>query len=155
MTKLHILAAKPLPACREFVVQGLFDWVSRGLIPNEEVTKSTVLGTSNACGLVQLFQLKKQCLDFWCSSMMARAKIVEADREILQRVLSNHESYRKEMLGEAVAWQGLLTRSSLDCLQFMEAGLATSYHLSCIFLVCVIMCAGKTIKCRYESHNYY
>ena len=150
MTKLHILATKPLPACREFVVQGLFDWVSRGLIPNEEVTKSTVLGTSNACGLVQLFQLKKQCLDFWCSSMMARAKIVEADREILQRVLSNHESYRKEMLGEAVAWQGLLTRSSLDCLQFMEAGLATSYHLSCIFLVCVIMCAGKTIKCRYE-----
>lgn len=83
---------KALPACREFVVQGLFDWVSRGLIPNEEVTKSTVLGTSTARGLVQLFQLKKQCLDFRCSSMMARAKIVEADREILQRVLSNHES---------------------------------------------------------------
>ena len=129
--KLHVLVTKTIAQSRDFVVQGLYDWVIRSLIANDDITKTALTGNNNQAGLIALFELKKMCLDFWLSSMIARAKLDDGDRETLQKVLQSHDSYRKHMLGDSVSWQGALKRSSLDALAFLEAWVRHSKITHC------------------------
>lgn len=121
LSKLHLLATKAEPNRRVWVMQGIYDWLVRSLLTNDEVTKNTLSGDRNTCGLIPLLELKMLCLEHWLSSMMARANILEKDRAVIRRVLQDHASYRQEMLGSDVSWQGNLARSSLEALQFLEA----------------------------------
>ena len=131
LVKLHVLVTKTTTQSRDFVVQGLYDWVIRSLIANDDITKTALTGNNNQAGLIALFELKKMCLDFWLSSMIARAKLDDGDRETLQKVLQSHDSYRKHMLGDSVSWQGALKRSSLDALAFLEAWVRHSKITHC------------------------
>ena len=121
LSKLHLLATKAEPNRRVWVMQGIYDWLVRSLLTNDEVTKNNLSGDRNTCGLIPLLELKMLCLEHWLSSMMARANILEKDRAVIRRVLQDHASYRQEMLGSDVSWQGNLARSSLEALQFLEA----------------------------------
>ena len=131
LVKLHVLVTKTTAQSRDFVVQGLYDWVIRSLIANDDITKTALTGNNNQAGLIALFELKKMCLDHWLSSMIARAKLDDGDRETLQKVLQSHDSYRKHMLGDSVSWQGALKRSSLDALAFLEAWVRHSKIIHC------------------------
>ena len=104
LSKLHLLATKPEPNRRVWVMQGIYDWLVRCLLTNDEVTKNTLTGDRNTCGLIPLLELKMLCLEHWLSSMMARANILEKDRAVIRRVLQDHASYRQEMLGSDVSW---------------------------------------------------
>ena len=133
LVKLHVLVTKTSAQSREFVVQGIYDWVTRGLIGNDDITKTALTGNHNQAGLIALFEVKKMCLDFWLSSMIARAKLDDGDRETLQKVLQSHDSYRKHMLGSSVSWQGALKRSSLDALFFLEARVSQTKIKHCLY----------------------
>ena len=120
LSKLHLLATKAEPNRRVWVMQGIYDWLVRSLLTNDEVTKNNLSGDRNTCGLIPLLELKMLCLEHWLSSMMARANILEKDRAVIRRVLQDHASYRQEMLGSDVSWQGNLARSSLGALQYKD-----------------------------------
>ncbi|CAK9074935.1 Modification methylase SsoII (M.SsoII) (Cytosine-specific methyltransferase SsoII) [Durusdinium trenchii] len=120
MVKLHALATRVKPSRRDFVFQGLRDLIVRGLLDNDEVTKTALLGDKNSAGLISLLELKAECLTHWQCVALARAKIDERDRKLIAEALASHQSYNDKMLGEDVAWQGPMAVSSVEALKFLE-----------------------------------
>ena len=120
MTKLHSICTKVSPNSIGFVIRCIHDWITRGKIENEDISKKSLLGDNHACGLLMLFEFKLNLLDYWVVSVMPRAKILEKDRLAIKKALESHEQCREMVWGRDVAWQGNLQRSSQETLQFME-----------------------------------
>ena len=58
-TSLNVLATKPASSkTRLFVVEGVNDWLLRGLVKVGDVSKATLAGDKHHCGLVQLLECK-------------------------------------------------------------------------------------------------
>ena len=117
MTKLHSICTKVSPNSIGFVIRCIHDWITRGKIEHEDISKKALLGHS---GLLTLFEVKLNLLDYWVVSVMPRAKILEKDRLAIKKALESHEQCREMVWGRDVPWQGTLQRSSQETLQFIE-----------------------------------
>ena len=92
MTKLGGNCTKVSPNSIGFVVRCIRDWITRGKIENEDISKKTLFGDNHSCGLVTLFEFQLNLLDYWVVSVMPRAKILEKDRLAIKKALESHES---------------------------------------------------------------
>ncbi|CAJ1454983.1 unnamed protein product [Effrenium voratum] len=120
MCNLHALAQKPKPEARVFVLQGIHDLVVRGLVNNEDITKTSLRGDKSNAGWIALLELKRNCLQHWLTIELPKAKVADKDRMLLKEKLASHKAYRENLCGEDVSWQGGLARSSLEALQLLE-----------------------------------
>ena len=121
MQKLHALATKTTPAKRGFIFQALRDMIFRNMVDNDDVSKSFLVGDGhNTCGFVALTELKLDCLAHFKAVVLPRAQIREQDRVVIAEALLDHATYNKSMLGDDVAWQGMLLESSMQALRFLE-----------------------------------
>ncbi len=121
MSKLQVLAQKPSPKSRVWVVEGIYDWILRGLLLNGDVSKSALVGDRNSCGLVSLFELKQACLEHWLHTVLPKHSFPEEDRKAIREACTDHETWRMKCCGDHVSWQGHLAASSLEALHFIEA----------------------------------
>ena len=122
MTLLFGILNKPASQHLSFVVRSIHDWLMREKLDMADLTKTTLLGNNHVVGYVTLFEYKHEVLQHWISVVIPRAKLFNKDRVCIQQALENHEACEKYMWGKEVAWQGTLLASSLDCLEFLEAG---------------------------------
>ncbi len=123
ISKLTALATKPAAKTRAWVFEQLHDWIIREQILNADVTKTTLAGDKNACGLIALFEIKLSCLELWNHTIMPRTlQGAESDRATIRENMATHAKYREKGLGPEVQWQGQLAESSLAAWRFLEAG---------------------------------
>ena len=134
MAALFALVTKPSSNSRAFVMQSLLHYILQGFLGNDAVTKSSLLGDKHSPGHIALWETKHLCLGTFLSYYLAKSKIDDKDILIIKEVLSDHKTYVARMLGKEVAWQGNLKRSSLEALQFLEAGNLLLIHLSICML---------------------
>ena len=121
MAVLHALVSKPRTCYRVWCWQTLFHMLETGQVANEDVTKRFLLGDSHSPGNIGVWELKAMVLEHLLTYLLAKAKLVEKDLVVLRSAFSSHSSYRKHMLGGEVGWQGQLSPSSLEALNFVEA----------------------------------
>ena len=60
-------------------------------------------------------------LEHFLTYLLAKAKLVEKDLVVLRSAFCSHSSYREHMLSGEVGWQGQLSPSSLEAMNFLEA----------------------------------
>lgn len=118
--KLAALASKPSPKARMWVVQALHDAVLRGVVLNEDVTKTALIGDKNSAGLISMWEMKLLARDHFLHVVLPRAGVAEHDCIAIRDAFLDHASYRAKCIGGEIAWQGRLALSSQEALAFLQ-----------------------------------
>jgi len=112
---------------RLWVLNGINDLVEDHKLRQEDITRTTLAGSTHACGLIQLLLVKKKVLHHLLNHEMPKAGFSHGDLELLRDVFSSHSSYRAKLQqawGDEkavdVTWVGRLKQSSEKAMRILE-----------------------------------
>ncbi len=118
--KLGIISKLKDQPTRIWALEALRDMVQNHLLHNEDITKVKLAGDRHG-SLLKLLEFKQLLLHHFLQKELPRNTFCMEDRELMQKHLANHRSYRATVAAAGdVTWQGQLKLSSLEALRLIE-----------------------------------